>query len=429
MSLFFNICASSGRKSILTELSGVNNPFPSTVTDYLHFISYGQSLAGGAEGQPMLSVANVGGNVTLEEEWHMFLHPVTPNLDTFYPMEFDGSTTNTYIGDPSEGPVVGWANAFKTGLAREIPNSPFNNSKILASTTGKGGSTIAELAKGTTPYDNQFMESLRAGKRAADLEGKTISAQAILFMQAESEPASRTKEQYIADALQLFTNMRNDVMAIYGQTEPPAIIVYQPKAGPRQIKAAYEELFKTTDWIICAGPIYYTPFYNVHLDSNAYRWFGEQVAKAHIQTLKDNKKFNPLMIIDSFVSGNQVTITFNRDIVIDTVSTANRTSYLPALNQYAITVTSHQIINGNQMVMTTTTSDLETVGEILLSVGESRIRDEDTYLATSIYEDYVPLEGKAVAENQTVDSNGDIIYGQTYPMWNWLADTIDYKIQ
>lgn len=409
---------------ILIESEGVHkssldNPFNIEQSDYLHFITYGQSLSMGGDSAPALSLDNVGGNVLLYERSHIVSEDTPSSISSFYPMEFLDSEGHT------ESIAVSWSNAFKTGLLRELPSSPLNSCKILGSTTGSGGTPIEALLKGTNGYA-RFTKALTLGKMGADAEGKTITCPAMVFMQGESQHKDTTKEQYKTMALQLFSDMRNDAAAAYGQTHLPPIIVYQPKSGTNAVKMAYIELVEETDWIIGAGNVYMVPRRSIHLDPNGSRWFGEQCAKAMIKTIKENKKFTPLLIKDWTISGDTITVEFNKNIVLDTYSRET----VGGIDIAGISFT--QTVEGNKMIFKTSIPDLTKFGNIYLSYVEGSIRDASTYLATTDYADYRATSIQdpiAPNTNDIKDESGNIPFGEPYPMWNWLLEYIDFRIQ
>ena len=397
------------------------SPLNFQATDILHFGAYGQSLSSGTDSQPMLSIANVGGNVTVQDEWHVFDLSTPVGLNTQFPMKFDGTTTATYVAAPSEGPVIGWANSFKAGLLREVPSSPLNNSKVMCSTSSKGGIQISGLMKGTDIYNNQFLKAMQAGKDSATLLNQTISCPALLFMQGESEPATETYASYKANIIQLFNDMRADAAAIHGHpTILPTIFVYQPEQAPSFVKMVYADIIKEYNWIVGVGNVYYLPDVTIHLDPNGSRWIGEQFGKATVKMLRDNVKYQPLLIKSTEIIGNKVIVNFNKPVVIDDrpKGWAGNTLSLQGLS-------STNILENDRMILETGIADLTTYGELILTVTSSKIRDRDSYEATTLYSDYVRIKANG---NDFKDENGNIIYGQKYPLWNWLYD-YSYKIQ
>lgn len=406
------------------ELPNPTNPLEIQQTDILHFLGHGQSLAAGADSRPIISVENVGGNLLVKPEEPNWFTYDPEGLDTLVPMEFPRVVEN-WEAIHRETPMTGWANGFKAGLARELPDHPLNSSVVLGSVTSLGGSPIEPMMKGGSSrvYEDAYLKMVQAGKDAALAAGKTISCPALFFMQGESEPETTTYDLYLQRLMTLITDMRTDAAVAYGHPDKlPTVFVYQPKTAPAAVKRAYEYIIKEYNWVVGIGALHHVPNVTVHLDPNGSRWTGEQYAKATIQMLKTNQKYQPLIILKTEVVGNKVILTFNKNIVEHDLPMEWAGS-VPTLFGITTEVIS---INRNRMVLGTTNLNLKDAGDLFIDFTESRIRDEDDYLSTTLYEDYIRRKANT---NDYKDANGNIIYGQPYPMYNWLLDYRGYQIQ
>lgn len=390
-----------------TPISSTENPFIFEQTDYLHYFVYGQSLALGQETDPALSNVQIANNVMIGNDTR-----IHEGADTtaFQPLVL----TPTHW----EAIAAPMTNAFKSTLARDLPSHPANNMIFIASGGGQGGRTITQLSG--TDYAS-FTTGLTQAKSIVDGLVKTISCPVLVYMQGETETLN--KADYKAAAITLFERMRNDVIATYGQSNKPPVLVYQPASAEWNQKLAFLELSQEYDWILLGSPIYPVPDRSLHLDPNGSRMFGELLSKSIYQTIADNKKFEPLKPLSSVVVGNNVEVTFNKDLVLDTTARTLRSNYgfsLSGLSNLGFSV------SGKVLTITTNTN-LSTYGGLNLTYSQGNLRDNDSFLATTLYTDYGGTGG-TVYDN-IKDAQGNIIYGQPYPMWNWCIEFNNFKIQ
>lgn len=405
MSFFFGAAAASPR--ISGFIPSLNSPIQIEDTDYLHLITNGQSLSNGAETTPGLSNANVLGNVMLNGSHEV---ATQPSLTSFNLL--------TVPVEQKEAIVAPWANSLKKRIADELPSHPINTKTLVASSTGTGGRTVTQLT--TTEYF-KFTNAITWTKQIADNLVKTVSCPAITYMQGETENSGDVAT-YKTNLLAHFNKMRNDVKTMYGQANLPAIIVYQPK-DPAQtyVTQAYYELINTYDWIIGAGNVYSVPYRGIHLDPNGSRMFGEMIAKAMFETIKNGVKFEPLRPVSFQVSGADLIITYNRNIILDEVSRGTSFDNLKGF-QLSFNIQQSLAVSGNTVTITTNQANLAAYGTLNLVYTNGLIRDADTTLATTDYTDYVDPGVYSLATNHIVDGLGNVIYGQKYPLWNWSLE-------
>lgn len=311
------------------DIKGVQLP----TADYNTIVLYGQSLAMGHEGWPALttSKAQQFGNL-------MWGGDVRPNtLDGaswtsqsptgFQPLvaKCTDNTTGAILSDvavaalsPGDGArgetsVVGMANTISWLLSRKYlaTQKPF-----VAICPAVSGKTIEQLSKvntqdATNRY-TRFTQAISQIQSAAAGASKTHAVTAIVWMQGEWDydttngSTKATKALYKAMLAQLRTDMIADIKVTTGQTEDPIFILYQTGASyTRDVDSAsvpglhigmahLEFALENPNKVILAGPIYPATDKNGHLDSNGYRQFGTNLAKAYVGAVIEGKRFRPL---------------------------------------------------------------------------------------------------------------------------------------
>ncbi len=416
---------------------------PIPTTGYSHVIFNGQSLSVGAVSiQPISTVAltdcfMIGANV------ETFSNTLTPLV-------------SAVIGNSGEQPIVGAVNAFKKYLNK----TPYRNTKIIASSVGKGAQTIEQLSKNRTElnglttgnlYNTKFIASLDSAKIAV---GSTpLSCSAIVWMQGEANqdptdyagtglttslPQTHDKATYKSLLKQLKTDMQTDIMAKYGQSFKPLFYVYQTSnqytfSGNIPITQAQYELAQEEEDVILLNPHYYCPTAQGgggHLNANGYRWYGEQVGKTLFSSLSQNNEFNPSIprkfTIDAYYIYIDCYVPV-APLVIDTKAIELQTGFgfTVKLNGVAKTVSNVEIIGGTTVKltvaadMTTGTVDVSYGGSV--QSGKGNIRDSDRAISFSKYVDDTTLTSNNPPYT-ALDSNGVNFYGKRYPLWNWLSN-------
>lgn len=392
----------------LTPVSSGVNPFVIEETDYLHLITYGQSNSTGDQTNPVLSNDNVGGNLMIGS--HHLIDSDTEQPSDFSLLQFDGSDT-----DIDEGMVMPWTNALKTKAATKLPSSHINTAELIATTAGSGGRTVTQL---TNDDYWKFNRTRTWAKNIADSKGKTISCPAIMYCQGETENLT-AKADYKAALLNLLETMRNDIQTSYGQINKPVIILAQPKdPASEEINMAIYELINEQDWIVGSHNLYYLPSQptGYHLESNGARIFGETLAKVMIDSLSTGNKYEPLKPVSFNKTGTKVEVTFNKNLINDQVTRGTGATGLSIQGMSGISVS----VSGNKAIIETGV-DTASYGDMTVQYRNGRLRSDDNYQATTLYEDYTFVGSQGTANN-FIDSNGDIIYGQSYPLWDWAIE-------
>ena len=434
-------------------------------TKYTHLIMYGQSLSVGHQAYPVISTENLKGNyMTGNQIWINYgsnkaaeFNPLKGTIAVDF--QSQKNIMSRSAGTIAECPLLGTANH----LQLKVPGE-----NILATSCGTSGTSIEELSKEsqTKTLYKDFLTAIKIASQVAEDSDSRIQCPAIFWMQGEwnyqgygdgltagSKPTP-DKDQYKALFLKLKNNMQADVQAQYKQKKKPVFITYQVGAqyikgreqaiGMSQLEAANEN----SD-IVMAGPIYPMTDRGGHLDPNGYRWFGEMLGKIYYYTQVQGKDFKPLqpMKISRTKEENVLEIKFQvayppmvlDNLIVNPIPDSGFEVYVDDKRQTISSVT----ISGNCVKLACANAlngKVEVVYAGQNTKGHGNLRDSDNYKA---FFKYIDLDEKKTdgsyvfprnASETTLlpayephDASGNIIYNQTYPLYNFSV-SFYYKL-
>lgn len=290
---------------------------------------YGQSHATGQAAVPVEPA------VSFEPQTRMFSVGVRlkPNADNNAPLN-----VNTL------GPLVGLAESqsdivsppftaslgetFASGFLDQLRRDYREENEFIAMCTARGGTPIAGLSKGTTPYANLV--------KALDHAGKTVEGvvcRVTIYDQSESD-RNDSRSEYLTKLRQLLNDLEFDVGTELEQTLPMTFMTSQSCAfshasgtfGGTAVPIGYPELSKLDlekerANVVVVGPKYWCEFHNgvteetvpsndfVHLTARGTRRLGEWYGHVYARHLSGG--FRPLRLKSSVVVGNDVLIQFD----------------------------------------------------------------------------------------------------------------------
>ena len=308
-------------------------------------ITYGQSLAAGQESYPSLSKQNYFDNLTLG--------------DNVRPAQLDGNSYPTF-GDavlkPLKASVINsGGNAILTddvvatlptgfnGYGEPIDHGfvnfakfLFNQKMMLDNDTDRlfvtinpavSGRTIEQLSKNNTQDSvnryGRFLDGLQKVHAATNNESHVVDS--IAWLQGEwnykNNGGTYDKQSYITKLNQLIADMKKDTMSITKQKLPPAFFIYQTGASYTididsggnaglHVGMAQLEIANARNDTFMFSPVYAYTDKNGHLDSNGYRWLGNQLAKVYKHVVLDGKNWSPLQPIRIAQKERQIRIDF-----------------------------------------------------------------------------------------------------------------------
>lgn len=448
--------------------------FQKPITDYIHFIIYGQSLSTGQQTCPQLSRENFRGNLMVgDNEW---IYGTGSNIrSAFNPLKAVSTKGIDYVptgnSDQTNGetPNVNFANAAKSLLDGYLLNVV--DRKIIASSCGTGGKSIELLSKdcpnNSGALFNNFVSTLNTTKSLADDAGKTLCCAAIIWMQGEWNASSTedqgwtsgtystdNKDDYKAYLIGgttsddvshngLINDMVNQVLSIYEQEEAPIILCSQigpnfNKSFDNPIDMALLEANNELDNFVLVAPSYCVTDRANHLDPNGTRWLGEYYAKVWYNRVILGNKWKPLQPNKITKGENYLTIRFDVPVPplkFDTELVRSKNNYGFSVKDAGSTktISSVEIIGDNEVKITCSSNfigDVE-IAYATQSVVYGNLRDSDTWNSFEVYKDLdtVVSNPDGVSYHPTFEPeiNGNVIYNKKYPCYNWCL-RFYYKI-
>lgn len=303
-----------------------------------HVIAYGQSLASGWEGWPALSTTPrhdslmLGRSVRPRHESRITWEPV--GEAAFHPLA-------ATVQERESGVLLSPAQAAalpprSTALGETVLEAAVNHwrarmladdpaaapHRLLASSCGVGGRTLAALSKGARPeLFRRLRDCAALARDAAARAGSSYGIAALLFLQGEQdapgvEGMGADRERYRT----LLQRWRDDVMedvvrGIARQADPPALFLYQTGGAYAQddhaVAMAQLDVALSDPGCFMVGPAYPVPDKGGHLDPNGYRWLGAQFGKVMHRVLGRGEDWKPLHPVAARCEDQRVRLRFH----------------------------------------------------------------------------------------------------------------------
>lgn len=332
---------------------------------------YGQSLAAGRDGIPLLSTTQPFSNLTyiggtrgggLNAQDFSASKPLVE--DSINPAP-DGGT--------NRGETVCSGAANYASLSAYVENGIDPASHVIfASSAGKSGAPIGDLKKGTAWYNEQFMAHV-TGVHAFNSD---VAVQAIVWMQGESNSDGRTQDgtrsAYRGTLRQLRIDSEADIQATTGQTTPVPYIVYQHSTNIRTntntALAFYDLITEPDSLFFFSAPLYMFPHAadGLHMTALGYKWKACYDGRAYKQMMFDKIRPRFIRPISAVYVGGVVKVKFNvpqAPLVLDTKNLATTQDY--GFSVYSggskVTINAVSIENGDTVVIETSESSLSSV--------------------------------------------------------------------
>ncbi|WP_448667525.1 sialate O-acetylesterase [Aerococcus viridans] len=313
----------------ISTVEGIVPKAFNTVAEIEGFISYGQSWAQGYD-STAISVLQPYNNLTLDtgttnEPLGYFDQVAT----SFKPLvEENGTASGAGSQTVGESTSSSQSNAVIQLLVEENGFEPEKMSYSLFSVSpGRGSTSLAQLSKGTEPYD-RFVSQIQKASELATQAGNMFKVTA--FSWAQGSSGNGTELSYADGLEKLRHDLETDIKAITGQTEPLKCITWQPfPRGLGETKKLYEDFVGASEryeHIICAGSAYWLDTLsksNLHFNSKSQAKLGAMFGKAYKRSMNDEIKFEPLKPNKIKTKGKIALLKFNNTdskLVLDTAS-------------------------------------------------------------------------------------------------------------
>lgn len=315
-----------------------------------HFGGAGQSLRLGTNSVPRLTTGAVhpGFNLMFSAGSQAGAQGVVLNGATL-------TAFSNFLETTSESPAPGCLNRFQTRNLALLGS----NMRILYSNHADGGTTYAQIKKGTQPYANGLTEITRAVSVAAGLGWNYIYPATLMTHGETDQNVGTSAATYEANMKEFLTDIAADVQGITGQAYVPYLFISQtscntfyndvaPTIALGQLAAALTE-----ERIVMVCPKYFLNYVDgLHLTNVSSRMLGEYDCKAMEQTLFGKGKWLPLYPISAVQDAGSVTVTFHVPagvLAFDDVSVSDPGNYGFELS--GATITGTPTIAGNTVVI------------------------------------------------------------------------------
>ena len=293
-------------------------------TDYLHFNSYGQSLALGGGGMFYDGPFNVVSTVQKYDS-------VMPNLGA-RSVDYAGETATDFAPlVETVSPKGGQGETMCSGTCEMFCQMMGTKTfQLHAAASGKGAQSVLELSKGS-PYYQRLMKDIQTAKNIAGEKGKTFSVGAIGFTHGEKDYRDNTsQDDYRLQLEQLNTDVNSDVAPITQQSSKIPFIVGQASSQNRDADSKIDPTVALAQLDLCINHPNFTlgtPMYmfdylsdNTHLYQEDYRIVASYYGYAMKKLLIDGVK-NFIYPKRHQLDGNTIRIRFNvpaEPLVFDT---------------------------------------------------------------------------------------------------------------
>lgn len=296
---------------------------------------YGQSLALGEEAERMTDFdslsAYADGRI------------VTENLDHSYGY-FDNNNFKHWIKK-----TIGYQKrAYELSLykmAQVLTDQFGEDTLICIFPGGQGATTIANLSKGTVPYQ-RFIENILSAYETARERGWDFTVPAICWMQGESDIVDNPSTNYHDMLTRILKDMNEDILQITHQRDSIPFICYQANSLTRaenfnansyachetKVPQTFVNLLCNNNHFWASGPTYPYTCVNeiIHIDAEGQQSIGGLAAKSVINIIKNKDRFIGLIPLQTSVSDNVVTLEFNvpnPPLTLDTIQVRKANLY------------------------------------------------------------------------------------------------------
>lgn len=210
---------------------------------------------------------------------------------------------------------------------------------------GQDGTIIANLGKGTPPYQ-KFIKDIETAYKSAHNKGWDFEMPALCWMQGETDINSYPGTNYRELLLQFSKDINDDVKSITGQKKDVEIICYQANALTRapyfnalsyncsetEVPQAQMELVRDHPSFHASGPTYPYDCVNeiIHIDGVSQKKHGMLAALSAMDILKHQKNTRVLLPTKVECHDMEVIINFSipcPPLTLDTIEVTNAGNY------------------------------------------------------------------------------------------------------
>ena len=251
-------------------------------------------------------------------------------------------------------------------MAEVLANQFGKDTLICIFPGGQGATAIANLSKGTLPYQ-RFIENIQSAYETAQERGWDFIVPAICWMQGESDIVDYPSTIYHDMLIQIWKDMNDDILQITHQKDSIPFICYQANSLGRAVDfkpEAYEcretevpqtfvNLLQNNPRFWANGPTYPYSCVNekIHIDAKGQQSMGMLAAQTALGIMKGSERFRGLIPVKTSFENSEVTIELNvptPPLTLDTTQVRKANLYgFSVINQKNQDIAQNIILEGN----------------------------------------------------------------------------------
>ena len=296
---------------------------------------YGQSLALGEEAERITNFDSLADYANGRI--------VTENLDHNY-----GYFDNNDLKQFAKKMVNYQKRSFELSIynmAKHLADATGSDTLICIFPGGQGATAIANLSKGTIPYQ-RFIKNIQSAYETAQERGWDFIIPAICWMQGESDIVDYPDTDYKQMLAKIWKDMNTDIRQLTGQKDSIRFICYQANSLSRaehfnasnfqcketEVPQTFVELLRDDNRFWASGPTYPYSCVNekIHIDAIGQQSIGVLEARSVLGIIRGKERFKGLIPLNITIRDTIVTIHMNvpcPPLVIDTVQTNKADNY------------------------------------------------------------------------------------------------------
>lgn len=253
-------------------------------------------------------------------------------------------------------------------MAKHLADATGSDTLICTFPGGQGATAIANLSKGTKPYE-KFIENIKTAFDEACDNGWIFTVPAICWMQGESDIADYPDTDYKKMLNKIREDMNADIKAITHQSTDIPFICYQANSLTRAehfkaqdydcretyVPQTFVELLRDDSCFWASGPTYPYACVNekIHIDAIGQQNIGALAAKSALGILRGKERFRGLIPLSITSQDTIVTIHFNvpcPPLALDTIQVAKVDHYgFSVINRHNQNVAKSITIGGDSV--------------------------------------------------------------------------------
>lgn len=269
---------------------------------------------------------------------------------------------------------------------RAFELSVYTMAKILADSIGKdtlicifpggqGATAIANLSKGTKPYQ-KFIKDIKSAYEEATKNGWEFIMPAICWMQGESDIADYPNTNYHNMLTQIWKDLNEDILTITQQKDSIPFICYQTNSLTRaekfkadnyyccetEVPQTFVDLLRDNSHFWASGPTYPYACVNekIHIDALGQQSIGALAAKSILGILHGGKRFIGLIPLNITTNNQDVIVKFDvpfPPLVLDTIQVRKVDHYgFSVINKKNKNIAQAILIGGDSVIIHCTES-------------------------------------------------------------------------